>query len=148
MNKSLSALQRHWLMTLYQEERWHCQSRNELHVQNKFFAHVSGLEKLQQTQRKQVAELVSEGWLEIVPETAKNRSVFYRLTDKGRDDLEAICHPSKRIWWSVPKAIEKRGIQPKLMDASGSQLSELSVSGENDFSSHEELSHAFFTETL
>jgi hypothetical protein len=148
MKKQLSALQRHWIMTLYQEERWHCSDSKELWVENQFFAHYSGLRKLQQTQRDQVMELVSEGWLEIVPETAKRKSVSFRLTVWGRDELEKICHPWKVLWKSVPKSIEKMGIQPKLFSQSGEQLSNLSVSGEPAELTKEEIDHAFFAETL
>jgi hypothetical protein len=130
----LSAMQRYWIMTLWQEQRWLCASQNELHVTTRFFAQIAGLDKLQQTQREQVYDLVTEGWLEVVPGTEHQKIKFYRLTEFADTEIYEIINRGKRTKWNVRREFEKVGDQPKMFEVTEGEISPAvsiySVSGE------------------
>jgi len=141
-------MQRLWLISTYLQQQWNCDSRHALHVDNTHFAKVAGLKKLQQTQRDQVIDLVTEGWLEVVPETEGQRIKFFRLTVTAEEKLAKLLKLNHRNAVKMPRSIEKMGIQPKLMDVSGGDLSNTSISGEFDPTTPEETFDAFWQTTL
>lgn len=124
----MSAMQLLWITSLRKDERLEELEDNlqAIEVTTSYFKDIAVLPEIQGFHRRQIAALVANHWLEIVPESTRYSRRLYRLTQSARVYLDDQSSRANKNTWIA--YIRRDWKQAELFNTP--QVSRLSVSGE------------------